>query len=93
MRIIGYVEHPTLKITIFKMDTRLSIKFEDNLYEQTYKFRMQEGLERLPDIQQLVDDAFLAAVRQQFSQMEAISMSAQARHLPEREEEEFEDII
>ena len=34
MRILGYLEHPTLKITVFKMDNRISVKFENSLYEQ-----------------------------------------------------------
>ncbi len=93
MRIIGYIEHPNLKVTVFKMDTRLSVKFEDDLYEQTYKYRMQDGLSSLSDIEKLVDSDFQAAVLSQFAQMKKANEAAQVRHLPTEEEDEFPVII
>lgn len=93
MRIIGYIDHPSLKVTVFKMDTRLSIKFEDDLYEQTYKYRMQDGLSSLSDITELVDEDFQAAVLAQFAAMKKASEAAQQRHLPTEEEDEFPVII
>ncbi|MBK7870450.1 MAG: hypothetical protein IPJ74_07085 [Saprospiraceae bacterium] len=50
MRIIGYIEHPVLKITVFKMDNKISIKFESGLYEQTYKFRSGDTISNLGDV-------------------------------------------
>lgn len=93
MRIIGYIEHPSLKVTVFKMDTRLSIKFEDDLYEQTYKYRMQDGLSSLSDIKELVDADLQAAVLAQFAAMKKASETALQRHLPSEEEDEFPVII
>lgn len=93
MRIIGYVEHPRLKITVFKMDTRLSVKFETGMLEQTYKFRLQQGLEGLADIQKLVDDTFTAQVEDHFHTMQKVGMAAYERHIPDEEENEFETII
>ena len=93
MRIIGYLEHPRLKITVFKMDTRLSVKFETGMLEQTYKFRTQQGLEGLADIEKLVDDVFTSKVEEHFVSMQKVSMAAYERLIPDEEEDEFETII
>ena len=93
MRIIGYVEHPTLKITVFKMDNKLSVKFENPLYEQTYKFRDSEQLSTLAEVQQLVDEVFINQVLAQLAAMHRTSQAALGRYLPAEEEEDFEEII
>ncbi|RMG86687.1 MAG: hypothetical protein D6714_03785 [Bacteroidetes bacterium] len=93
MRIIGYVEHPVLKITVFKMDTKLSVKFETGLYEQTYKFRVQEGLENISDVQKLVDEGFINNVLEQMKAMHATRMQALERHRPPKGADEFDTIV
>lgn len=93
MRIIGYLDHPTLKITIFKMDTRLSVKFEKSFLEQTYKFRQANGLEGVKEIRQLVDENFLKKVEDQFRHMESLYESALSTHFPPDPADEFDDII
>lgn len=93
MRIIGYIEHPNLKITVFKMDNKLSVKFESGLYEQTYKFRATENLEKIDDIQKLVDPSFINAVEAELIRMHQIKNEAFARLAPIEQEDEFEDII
>ncbi|MBK8699163.1 MAG: hypothetical protein IPN29_06320 [Saprospiraceae bacterium] len=45
MRIIREIDHGPLKTTIFKMNDRLSIKFEKDLNELIYKFRDGSGIE------------------------------------------------
>ncbi len=92
MRIIGYIEHPVLKITVFKMDNKISVKFENSLYEQTYKFRDSEGLENIGDVQRLVDASFIEAVMQELTKMHQIKNQVLHRFFPE-EEEDFEEII
>ena len=93
MRIIGYIEHPTLKITVFKMDDKLSLKFESGLYEQTYKFRASNEINDLVHIQSLVDEFFLQKVMSDLTQMHRTKMEAMSRFLPEERENEFEEII
>lgn len=39
MRIVGDIPHPHMKITIFRMNDKLSIKFEAGLVEHIMKFR------------------------------------------------------
>ena len=71
MRIIGYIEYPGMKVTVFKMDNRLSVKFETGLYEQIYKFREGEGIETLEAARVFVDEIFGRSVLGQFQQMHA----------------------
>lgn len=93
MRIIGNLEHPSMKVTVFQMDNKFSVKFETNLYEQTYKFRQSNALQNLSDIQKLIDAPFQAQVLQQFQQLHQIKSEGLARFLPQEEEEEFDEII
>ncbi|MBX2875907.1 MAG: hypothetical protein KTR30_27550 [Saprospiraceae bacterium] len=93
MRIIGYLEHPRLKVTVFKMDNKLSVKFETGMLEQTYKFRTQAGLEGLADLEKLVDTEFASKVEAQFAQMQKYSFDAYERLMPDEEEDEFDTII
>ncbi len=92
MRIIGSIPHPTLKITVFKMDNRLSIKFEAGMYEQTYKFRESTDLQDFAGAQRLVDEPFLRFVLEEFERMHRAKNEAVNRFLPQAQAE-FEEII
>lgn len=93
MRIIGYVEHPIMKITIFKMDDKRAVKFEAGLLEQTYKFRTFEGFSTLSEIQRWVDAELIQAVENTFAQMNKQKSTALDKVLPVEIQEEFEEII
>lgn len=92
MRIIGYIEHPVMKITVFKMDNRITVKFEIGLYEQAYKFRIAEGIETIQDIKKLVDADFQKKVLDQFEPMHEHKNKAIKRHL-EGGKQAFDNII
>lgn len=92
MRILGEIPHPRLKITVFKTDTRYSLKLEDGFLEQTYKFREDENVTGFEDIRRLADDRFLQQVSELFTLMGRNHLSTLDRHLPEQPGE-FEDII
>lgn len=93
MRIIGNIEHPILKITVFKMENRISVKFESGLYEQTYKFRSGEGIESFEDVEKVMDATFQAQVLQHLNLMHEIKNQAISRNIILEEEEEFDTII
>lgn len=93
MRIIGEIDHPVLKITVFQMNNRLSVKFEAGPYEQTYKFRQGEGVDTLDDVRRIVDAPFTQAIQEELQLMHRRKMAALSRHLAPDEEEEFEEII
>lgn len=94
MRIAGHIEHPVLKITIFQMDNRFTVKFEDGTLEQAYKFRKSDTINNAADIQKLVDEKFTQDVLQQMKALRNIHQDALARFHPESDDDdEFDDII
>lgn len=76
MRIIGSLQHPRLKITVFQMNGRLSVKLESGLYEQTYKFRQGSGVDTLDDLRQCINQEFLDAVEQDLGRMHVRTIRA-----------------
>jgi hypothetical protein len=93
MRIIGEIPHPQLKISIFKMGDRLSVKFENTLFEQTYKFGTDDRLNSVETIQKFIDPAFIDRVLLNFQDMNKTRLDAFTRQFPAAEVEEFETII
>lgn len=93
MRIVGTIDHPVLKITIFRNDDRLSLKLESGLYEQTYKFRDGEGVSSVEDVYRFVDEEFIAKVSEAIQQMHQTRIAALARCAPATEQDEFDVIL
>lgn len=69
MRIIGEFDAGQIKVTVFKMNERVSIKLETGLLEQTYKFRDGSGVENVEQARQFCDEAFLDRVSAIFMTM------------------------
>lgn len=93
MRIIGNIEHPNMKITVFKMDNKLSIKFELGLYEQTFKFRESDYMKDLNDAEKLIDATFIGEVLKNFNKMHKAKNEALMQLVKLEEEGEFPEII
>jgi uncharacterized protein YdgA (DUF945 family) len=87
MRVIGYVEHPALKITVFKMDLRISIQFEQDKYIQTYRFTEHPLVNNLESAQRWVTAAILADVQAIFAQMHRAQLAATHAMQPESEDQ------
>lgn len=92
MRIEGYIEHSNMKITVFKMDNKYSVKFETPNYEQTYKLRTGNMINSLGDVKEWVDAEFISKVLSQFNNMHEITMEQNAKR-SKTDENEFEKII
>ena len=92
MRIIGQIEHPSLKITIFKLNNSFSVKFESGLHEQVYKFREGNEINGAASIKEIVDSHFIQQVEQQLIEMNQIRSKALVRFLPPVEDN-FDSII
>lgn len=92
MRIEGYIEHPNMKITIFKMDNKYSVKFETPNYEQTYKLRTGGGINSSEDVREWVDEELISKVLFQFNTMHNTTMVQNAKCF-KNDDEEFEKII
>ncbi len=93
MRIIGQIDHPTLKISVFKNDNRTFLKFENGVSEITYKLGDDDRFKTTEAIQQIVDAPLLDAVNDQFRAMHTARLAAIARAFPAENTAEFETII
>jgi hypothetical protein len=93
MRVIGNIEHPHLKITVFKTGERVSVKFENAYYEQTFKLGDDERLANAESASQLVDSQMIEAVLHTFQRMHETRMAAMRRAFPMAAEQVFEEII
>ena len=69
MRIVGYIEHPVLKITVMQMNNRFVLKLEVNMLEQTFKFHEDDNLRTMADIEKIVDETFLQECIKRFAEM------------------------
>jgi hypothetical protein len=69
MRIIGTLPHPYVKITVFAMNMRYSVKFEMGQMEQTFKIRESEEINSIEDISRLVDDELIDECMETFTIM------------------------
>lgn len=92
MRIVGEIKHPAWKITLFQMDTRFSVKFEQGQLEQTYKFRTGDFIQTVQDVRRLVTPVFIEKVAYIFSQMTDLSRDTLVAQ-KEKELNEFDEII
>lgn len=93
MRIIGHIEHPSLKITVFKMDNRISVKFENAVYEQTFKLGADERFSSFQSVQKLVDAEFLERISSNFRLMHQYRMAAVTRAYPTETNTVLDEII
>ncbi len=93
MRIIGNIEHPSMKITVFKADNKISIKFELGLYEQVFKFRESEYMQDIAGAEKLVDATFIGEVLGNFNLMHQLKNKALGQLVQLVEEGEFPEII
>lgn len=69
MRIVGYIPHPIMKITVMQMSERFVLKLEVNSIEQTYKFNEDDNLRTMKDIEKVVDEIFLMECLKRFGEM------------------------
>ena len=92
MRIVGEIDHPRLKITVFKNDGKFSLKFEGGLLEQTYKFRDDERLASVDDVKRMVDADFIQKIEDILRGMKSAQLAAMERAFP-IDAEEFDVIL
>lgn len=89
MRIVSEWSYKHLKITVFHYNERFSLKAEDNLMEQTYKFR-QGQIDNLDDIQSKIKPAFYDKVIDIFTSMK---LNRDAIFIVDQEDEDEFDVI
>ena len=91
MRIVGYIENKPCKITVFHQGFRYMVKFEDGLYEQSFKFRESENVNGLSDIQNIIDDQFIDEVMHRFVEMKNSTSNLMERYIHQISGEYFEE--
>lgn len=70
MRIVGYIDHPAYKISVFSWSEKYIVKIEAGFFEQSYKFP-QEGYSSWQDLKVYFDEPMIEKVRQTFMEMSA----------------------
>lgn len=69
MRVVAELPHPECKITIFSMNMKFIIKFEQGALEQTYKLSEMDALKGLDSVFEILDETFIAKVSARFAEM------------------------
>ena len=80
MRVVAELPHPDCKISIFFMNMKYLIKFEQGTLEQTYKLSEMDVLNGIDGVFEILDEAFIAAVVEQFAGMRKDFIEAYKRH-------------
>ncbi len=92
MRIIGEFDQDAIKVTVFKMNERVSVKYEYNLMEQTYKFRDGSGIDNFEDVKKFSNDRMIEDVMNIFQSMEKAKLEGLNTHTGENPLYSFEII-
>lgn len=70
MRVIAELPHPDCKITLFSMNQKYIIKFEQGGLEQSYKLsELDLAGGGVNEIFQILDEAFISTVTERFKLM------------------------
>ena len=80
MRVVAELPRPDCKITIFSMNMKFIIKFEQGVLEQTYKISDMDVTDGIDGVFQLLDEEFIKAVVERFKGMNADFHSAYSRY-------------
>ncbi|MFD2554683.1 hypothetical protein [Sphingobacterium tabacisoli] len=69
MRVLAELPHPDCKITIFGMNQKFIIKFEQGNLEQSYKIAESDVLNGVNGVFEILDEQFINHVLQSFTRM------------------------
>lgn len=80
MRAIAELPHPDCKISIFTMNQKFIIKFEQGVLEQSYKLAETDIIGGVNGVFELLDEKFINDVIEQFKQMRKTFINAYDRY-------------
>jgi hypothetical protein len=92
MRIIDEFELEKIKVSVFKMGERITVKFEYNLLEQSFKFRDGSGIENSQDVRLFCKPTLANKLFVNFEMMAAMRYNEMI-YKANGPEEEFMEII
>lgn len=96
MRIIGYIEHPQFKVSIFRTDGRTTLKYESPLHEVSFKLGDDERFSTFENIQKWATDSGLnERIASVFEQLHQLRLETLPKTFPEGsdDKEVFEEIV
>ena len=80
MRVVAELPRPDCKITIFSMNMKYVIKFEQGVLEQTYKLSELELIDGVNSVFEILDEEFIGLVVNRFKEMANDFQTAYRRH-------------
>lgn len=80
MRIVAELPHPDCKISIFAMNQKFIIKFEQGTLEQSYKISETDIVGGVNGVFELIDEEFIKEVTEHFSTMRKSFIEAYQRY-------------
>ncbi|MBD1421333.1 hypothetical protein H8B21_07080 [Sphingobacterium chuzhouense] len=80
MRTVAELPHPDCKITIFSMNQKFIIKFEQGVLEQSYKLAETDIIGGVNGVFELLDEEFINQVIMQFKHMRKTFFDAYERY-------------
>ncbi|RDC57693.1 hypothetical protein DU508_01665 [Pedobacter chinensis] len=81
MRVIAELPHPECKISIFLMNQKYIVKFEQGTFEQSYKLaELDLSGGGVNDVFEILDEEFIATVIERFKSMRTDFTLAYKRH-------------
>ena len=81
MRVVGELNHPHCKITLFAWNNRYLIKLENGLLEQTYKINQYDIIDEKA-LASILDEAFISECLLRFEDMARSLSATMGRHEP-----------
>lgn len=92
MRIIADIAHPRLKITVFQMNGKISVKFEKHLIEHILKLRDGSPLNDLDKLKSVLTQDILLNIEKAIESQHMMRGTLES-NLLEDELDEFDEII
>ena len=80
MRVLAELPHPAFKISLFGMNQKFIIKFEQGTLEQSYKIAEADVIGGVNGVFELIDEAFLKTVEVTFQHMRSNFVDAYKRY-------------
>ncbi len=93
MRIIDEFNADDIKVTVFKMNDKISIKFEYNLLEQIYKFRDGSGISSPDMVKKFCTKDTITEIKVIFNQMSHTRSKSLIKLFEINKENHFDTII
>ncbi len=80
MRIVAELPHPDCKISIFAMNQKFIVKFEQGSLEQSYKLAETDVVGGVNGVFKLLDETFIQSVVAHFAEMRKSFFEAYKRY-------------